>query len=267
MDKPYGDAFSRFVEVIAKLRDPNGGCPWDLEQTHQTLKPYLVEEAYEVLESIDGGDDTNLAGELGDLLLQVVLHAQVARDRGAFSITEVVNAITEKMIRRHPHVFGETKVSGTKEVLRNWEAIKQAERAEERQGTSTSPESMLAGVPKSMPALQRAQRLGQKAAKVHFDWNSAAQVLAKVDEEIAELKAALSSNNQSEVIHELGDVLFALSQLARWQGFNAEDALHTAASRFSARFAVVEQLAPRPLAEMNESELDLLWQEAKRRLG
>ncbi len=266
-----GEVFARFVQVIKELRTPVTGCPWDLEQTHQSLKPYIVEETYEVLEAIDNCDDAELSAELGDVLLQVVLHSQLARDRGVFTIDDVVSKVTEKMIRRHPHVFGDTAVSGTKEVLKNWEAIKHEER-QNKQGAEK--ESMLAGVPKAMPALLRAQRLGQKAAKVSFDWKSISGVWDKVKEEMRELEAEFtavqgqpSSEQKKALEHELGDLLFSLCQLARWLDTSAEESLKTCCARFIERFSKMEEFAGKALSEFSEEQLEALWQKAKLELN
>jgi MazG family protein len=244
-------AFREFVEVVKALRTPGSGCPWDLEQTHQTLRPYLVEEAHEVLDAIDRGDDRAFREELGDLLLQVVLHAQLGDDRGAFDITEVVRGITAKMVRRHPHVFGSERVSGSAEVLRNWERIKAAER---QAAGASSPAGALARVPESLPALLRAQRLGEKAAKARLDGRSAAELLGEVRQELAGLEAAASAapaeaasgipdTQRARLEHGLGDLLFALCQLARWLGLNAEDSLRASARRFVDRCTQAERPA------------------------
>lgn len=262
-------AFGRFVEVVRKLRDPDRGCPWDLEQDHRSLRPYLIEESYEVLEAIDSGDDAELTKELGDLLLQVVLHAQVAADRKAFTITEVVESVTEKMIRRHPHVFGDVQVSGSSEVLKNWERIK----SEERTGDKQSATSSLSGIPKALPALIRAERLGEKAAKVSFDWRSAKDVWGKVEEELGELARELHvggsfaekpvGGQRDRIAEEVGDLLFSLCQLSRWLGFHAEDALREASDRFLARFVTMEGMIDRPLRELSDEEMEDAWQRAK----
>lgn len=260
--------FKRFVEIVARLRDPQGGCPWDLEQTHESLRPYLLEEAYEVLEAIESLDDAELCSELGDLLLQVVLHAQLAADRGAFTIADVVKAVADKMVRRHPHVFSEIEVSGTKEVLKNWEQIKLAERS--AKSPDSARPSLLAGVPKALPALLRAQRLGEKAAKVRFDWDDLSGVLAKVDEELRELQAELdvhSGNPTERFEEELGDLLFALCQLSRWCGVSAEDALHKSSSKFASRFRKMEELAPDALSNLDSEELERLWVRSKSEKG
>lgn len=269
-----GEAFERFVEVVRRLRDPNGGCPWDLEQDHRSLRPYLIEESYEVLDAIDAGDDSEIAKELGDVLLQVVLHAQIATDRSAFGIETVITSVCEKMIRRHPHVFGSVKVNDADEVVRNWERIKSEER-----GTPDAPaeaSATLQGIPKALPALIRAQRLGEKAAKVSFDWQNASDVREKLTEELGELDAELTASNaltspekmteaqKTRVTEEMGDVLFSLCQLARWLGFHAEDALRGCSDRFVARFEEMERALGRPLAGLTEDEMEEAWEQAKR---
>ncbi len=256
--------FRKFVEIIARLRDPNGGCPWDIAQTNQSIRPYLVEETYEVLEAIDRADDGELKKELGDLLLQVVLHSQIAADRGAFQIDEVVALITEKMIRRHPHVFGTAEASTPEEVKTNWERIKLQEKRADGE-----PETILGGVPKALPALVRAQRLGEKAAKFNFDWESIDGVWAKVEEELKELKAETARvendpERQQRIFEELGDLFFALGQLGRWLKVHSEDTLRAACDRFTTRFNRVEAMVEKPLTEHTVDELEALWQKAKR---
>jgi MazG family protein len=269
-------AFREFVAVIKALRTPGSGCPWDLEQDHHTLRPYLLEEAHEVLDAIDRGDDPGFRDELGDLLLQVVLHAQVAADRGAFSITEVVRGIAAKMVRRHPHVFGSVSVRGSDEVRRNWEQIKATEVRD--RGGEASHGAALDRVPENLPALLRAQRLGEKAAKSHFDAPSAAAALGKAREHFAALEELLrttavggtpregtrgwSDELRGRLEHELGDVLFSLCQLARWLGLSAEDSLRVRTQQFVARFRRMEQQAPRPLHELSPDELKTAWQQA-----
>jgi MazG family protein len=240
-------AFREFVAVIKALRTPVTGCPWDLEQTHQTLRPYLVEEAYEVIDAIDRGDDRSFQEELGDLLLQVVLHAQVADDREAFSITEVIRGIADKMVRRHPHVFGSMRVSGSAEVLKNWEQIKAAEKG----ANDASPAAALARLPESLPALLRAQRLGDKAAKVTADHGTLAETLnevralfANLEREVrgpgdvlpAEGGQTLPAALRAGIERQLGDVLFGLCQLARRLGLSAEESLRAANRRYIDRF-------------------------------
>ncbi len=238
-----GEAFREFVAVVKALRTPGTGCPWDLEQTHLTLRPYLIEETYEVLEAIDRNDEHSLRDELGDLLLQVVLHAQLAADRSAFSITEVVRGITAKMIRRHPHVFGSVQVSGSADVSRNWEQIKAAEA---QQRGELAPADGPGGLPEGLPALLRAQRVGEKAARAQSEAASLADVLERVKSAFASLEAAVRQRTDNSVPSprepaaeertrlevELGEVLFGLCQLARRLGVNAEDSLRVCTLRF-----------------------------------
>jgi MazG family protein len=237
-----GQAFREFIAVIKKLRTPGTGCPWDLEQDHRSLRPFLIEEAHEVLDAIDRGDDPAFREELGDLLLQVVLHAQVADDRGAFSITEVIRGIERKMVRRHPHVFQAVKVNGLAEVLKNWDQIKAAEAAEK--GHDTSPADGMARLPEGLPALQRAQRLGEKAAKAGFDETSLVQLPEAFELLTQELHSAsgpqggkrLAEEQRARLEQGMGDVLFGLCQVARAIGVNAEDSLRACNKRFIARF-------------------------------
>lgn len=252
--------FGELLRIMERLRAP-GGCPWDRAQTHQSIKAYLIEEAYEVAEAIDEQDHDELRKELGDVLLQVVFHAQMAREAGTFTIEDVIAHINEKMVRRHPHVFGSATAETPDEVLRNWARIK----AEERRAEAKD-RSVLAGVPRALPALQRAHRLGEKAAHVGFDWANARAVLSKVHEELAELEAALHGESHERAAQELGDLLFALASLARHLRLHAEDVLQRASDRFVARFRRVEDiLAARGLeAHAISPELwDQLWEEAK----
>jgi tetrapyrrole methylase family protein/MazG family protein len=253
-------AFAEFVRIMERLRGPDG-CPWDREQTHHSIKPYLIEEAYEVAEAIEENNPDELRAELGDLLLQIVFHAEMARAAGLFTIEDVVRGISEKMIRRHPHVFADAEVKDSKEVLRNWARIK----AEERQ--DHPDRSTVAGVPRALPALLRSHRLSEKASGVGFDWEHASEVQDKVREEFAELEAALQLGDPSEVEAELGDLLFALTSLARHLGMHAEDALHRANDRFIRRFRYIEQrLAERQqdVHDASAEEMNALWEEAKR---
>ena len=243
--------------VCARLRGP-GGCPWDQEQDHTSLRNNLLEETYEALEALDGGDRAELCEELGDLLMQVYLHAQLAREEGTFAMADVVAGIIAKLIRRHPHVFGPVQVQGSGEVLRNWEAIKATERA-----ASGAANSLLAGVPRTLPALAYAQAVGGRATRVGFDWERVEDVWAKVDEEMAELRQAATPEERAE---ELGDLIFALVNLARWLDIDAEDALRATNDKFRRRFAHIEDEAGKrgaALQEMGIAELDALWEEAK----
>lgn len=247
------------VEVMARLRGEDG-CPWDREQTHLSLRPYVIEEAYEVAEAIERQDMYNLREELGDLLLQVVFHAQLAAEAGAFDVNDVVAGITGKMWRRHPHVFGTVRVENARQVEQNWEAIK----AEEKGGRGGGLD---AGIPRALPALQRATRVQERAAGVGFDWEDAAGPRAKVEEELGELDRALSA---AEKEAELGDLLFAVVNLARFLRVDAEAALHRAVRRFTRRFDLMEAYARRAgqrLADMDSCALDKLWQQAKREMA
>jgi tetrapyrrole methylase family protein/MazG family protein len=245
---------------MARLRGENG-CPWDREQTHASIKPYLLEETYEVLESIDENDPAKLEEELGDLALQVVFHAQMADEAGLFTIADVLRGINEKLRRRHPHIFGDVKADTAQEVLFNWEQIKKLER-EKAQGHA----SLLDGVPRELPALLRAHRLQEKASRVGFDWNEARQVFQKVEEELAELQAAMESEQPDRMEAELGDLLFSLVNLGRFIAVNPEDALRKTIARFIARFQYIEEeLAKRGTApgQVTLEEMDALWAEAK----
>ncbi|MYA95323.1 MAG: nucleoside triphosphate pyrophosphohydrolase [Nitrospinae bacterium] len=253
--------FERAVEVMARLRAPDG-CPWDKEQDHQSLKPYLVEEAYEVMEAIEAGDPAMLKEELGDLLLQVLFHCRLAEEKGLFDAEETARALAQKMIDRHPHVFEDTLAETSGEVLRNWEISKRKARAGDENGGA----SILDGVPATMPALQRAQRLQGKASRVGFDWPDAAGAAEKVEEEWAELKAAMREGDQKALEEEMGDFLFAAVNLSRKLGVNAEGAARACIARFTARFQYIEKaLRARGLSpeDVSLEELDALWNEAK----
>lgn len=260
LDAAGGAGLPTLQETVARLRAP-GGCPWDREQTHRSLRSTLLEEAYEVLAALDAEDDEKLAEELGDLLMQVVMHVQIATEEGAFRFADVIARIDAKLKRRHPHVFGDVHVKDTEEVLRNWEAIK----AEERQaGSGAGHEaSPLGGVPAILPALARAQALGERAARSGFDWPDVEGVLAKVAEEAAELVAA---DDDEERAGELGDLLFALANLARWLKVDAEMALREAADRFTSRYTrLTELLATRgtDLRQLSLAERKALWRESR----
>jgi tetrapyrrole methylase family protein/MazG family protein len=253
-------SFVGLVEIMARLRG-EGGCPWDREQTPETIKPYLIEETYEVLEAIDEQDPEKLKEELGDLMLQVVFHARMAEETGAFAIGDVLAAINDKLVRRHPHVFGDRKAETAQEVLFNWEQIKQTERRREK-----GQASLLDGVPREMPALLRAHRLQEKASRVGFDWKEAQEVFRKVEEELAELRAAMEGQAADRVEAELGDLLFALVNLSRFLAVNPEEALRKTIARFIARFRYIEEeLARRgrSLRQATLEEMDALWAEAK----
>lgn len=253
---------ARLVEIVGRLRGEEG-CPWDREQTIRSVRPYVLEEAYEVAEAIDKQDGEQLKGELGDLLLQVLLLSQIAKDDGLFDIDDVASAITEKLVRRHPHVFGDSAVSGTQEVLRNWEEIK----AGERQGTGSEGRAgVLDGVPEILPALMRADKVSRKAARTGFDWPDAESVLEKVEEETGELRETLSGENE-RVAAELGDLLFAAVNLARMKGIDPEAALNLATDKFAARFDALAKEAQRRgmrVSDLDQEELDRIWDLIKR---
>ena len=262
-----GERFRRFTQLIARLRGP-GGCPWDREQTPESLKPMTIEEAYEVVEAIDDGDDQELAGELGDLLLQVVFHAQMAAEADRFTIADVIERVSEKMVRRHPHVFGGETAETAGQVLRNWEAIKQAE-LEAKGGPTAEGGSMLDSVSARLPAAMEAYQMTIKAARVGFDWPDAAAVLAKLDEEVGELKGAVDARaGHAAVAEEVGDLLFVAVNVARLLGTDPESALKAANRKFRRRFRHVEERLReqgRKPAESSLEEMDALWEDAKRR--
>ena len=256
--------FRRLLDIVAELRSDHG-CPWDREQTPASLRPYIVEEAHEVVEAIDSADPSRLCDELGDLLLQVVLQAQLAAEQGLFDAGDVCRAIGDKMVRRHPHVFGEAEARDAASVLSAWERRKAAERGKRESGDS----SVLSGVPRAMPALLRAARLSEKAAAVGFDWPTVEGVLDKIEEEIGELREALADGGPA-VEHELGDLLFAMANLGRTLSVGPEDALRAANDRFVSRFHVIEERLTELGISFDDATLDqmeALWQEAKRAEG
>jgi len=259
-----GDLFARFVELIARLRAP-GGCPWDREQTHDSVKPMTIEEAYEVAHAIDEKDDEELLGELGDLLLQVVFHANIAEERGAFRLGQVLERVSDKMVRRHPHVFGEDGASTSGEVLRSWEAIK----AREREAKGKDDDSMLDSVHKGLPAVMEAFQMTTKVSRVGFDWKEADAALVKLDEEVAELREAIAAEDApAKVAEEVGDLLFVAVNVARLAGVDPESALKAANRKFRRRFRHIEERLRadgRKPADSTLEEMDRLWDEAKAR--
>jgi MazG family protein len=260
-----GQRFADLVDLIARLRAP-GGCPWDREQTHDSVKPMTIEEAYEVAAAIDEGDDDELAGELGDLLLQVVFHAQMAKDRGAFEIGDVVHRVSEKMIRRHPHVFADDTASTAGEVLRNWEAIKASEL--EARGRKPVSASMLDSVKSGLPGVLEAFQMTTKVSRVGFDWPDAAAVVAKLDEESDELKRALAARPaaHAEIAEEIGDLLFVAVNVARVLEVDPESALKAANRKFRRRFRFVEERLRergKDPAGSSPPEMNELWEAAK----
>jgi MazG family protein len=261
-----GAAFERLVEIMARLR-AEGGCPWDREQDLRSLRPYLIEEAYEVLEEMDlavqGGPWRPLCEELGDLLFQIVFHSQLARERGEFEIADVCRAISEKIERRHPHVFGNEKVASTSEVLANWARLK----ADEKRHRTGAEGSVLDGVPAAAPALLRAERLTEKASQIGFDWPNLEGVRRKLDEELAELDRAIAARDRQALEHELGDVLFTLANLARFVRTPPEDALRQAITRFVRRFHRVEAGLRDEGIALGKATLEQMerhWEAAKR---
>ena len=256
-------SFTELVEVMARLRAPNG-CPWDREQTHSTLKPYLIEETYEALEAIDIGDDDELCKELGDVLLQVVFHAQIATEENRFDIEEVARAIVDKLIRRHPHVFADVDVDGSEQVLQNWEQIKKQERQEPGEATP----SLLDGIPTQLPALMRAQRMQARVSRQGFDWDQIAGPLDKVEEEFAELRQAWASGETPAIEDEFGDLLFALVNTGRFLNVDPEQALRQSTEKFERRFRALEEAvrtSGREISALSLQELDEIWDEIKAR--
>lgn len=257
--KAPGKTFEQLVEVIRRLRAPDG-CPWDRAQSPETLKPYVIEEAYEVVEAIEQKDPAAVCEELGDLLLQIVLQAQIYSETDAFTIADVIEAIQAKMLERHPHVFGDAIAETPEEVRQNWVRIKQ-----ETKGEKTS---VLGNVPRSLPALLRARRLTENAAQVGFDWSRTEEVVEKVKEEWQELEKATASGDQKKIVHEFGDLLFALVNLARFLKINPEEALRQTLDRFTARFHFIEssaKAAGKSLEQMTLEEMESYWQEAKKK--
>ncbi len=257
------DELSRLMGIMERLRD---GCPWDRKQDHRSLRPYLVEEAFEVLDALDEGSAAALREELGDLLFQIVFHAQLAREQGDFDLGDVVRGVADKLESRHPHVFGEAPPLDAEAALRSWAALK----LEERRRKGVAHPSALDGVPTMAPALLRAERIGEKAARTGFDWPSRDGVRAKLDEELRELDEAVASGDRRHMEEELGDLLFSVCNLARWLETPAEDALRGAIDRFSRRFRAVESTLAsegRSPSDCSPEELDRLWNEAKRRLA
>ena len=251
----------RFVEVIAQLRDPKSGCPWDLEQTPESLVPYVLEEAYEVVDAIKVGNKKEIAEELGDLLLQVVLQAQVFQDQGDFDLGDVARGIADKMVRRHPHVFAPESA----DAAMSWDEIKQQEKGETTDPNMLTPQ--LSRYARSMPPLAGAMKISKKAAKAGFEWDSMEEVWGKVEEELEELREAIAHESKANQESELGDVLFSLIQIARWQGLDPAAALLGTNKRFVQRFEKVEALADKPMNEYSAAELNAFWKRAKQQIA
>lgn len=256
-------ALQELIEIVAKLRSPDGGCPWDLAQTPETLTPYIIEEAYEAVDAIKSGDKEAVIDELGDLLLQVVLQAQIASEANDFTLAEVAENINKKMIRRHPHVFGDVKVNSTEEVKQNWEKIKAAEKGETNDLFSTK----LSRYARQLPPLMAAMKISKKAAALGFEWENIEGVWEKFHEEVGEFEEALKSEDKEHQQAEMGDILFVLVQLARWYDLNPEQALQGTNHRFLKRFALVETMCNRPLSEYTLAEFEQMWQSAKAQLA
>jgi tetrapyrrole methylase family protein/MazG family protein len=271
-----GQWFEKLVAVQARLRAPNG-CPWDREQTHQSLRTYLIEEAYEVLEALESGNDAKFAEEMGDLLLQIVFHSQIAREEGRFTVAEVIREIHDKMIRRHPHVFGKARAKDSAEVLRNWEQIKAEERRSSgNKGDSNAGEeapkevSLLDGVSRALPATLEGFQLTRKASRIGFDWEDAGGVFDKMQEETDELKRALGEQDQLKMEEELGDLLFAAVNLSRFLKIDPEIALKKANAKFSGRFRAMERLARkngREFKDLPREQMEAFWEETKKSEG
>jgi MazG family protein len=266
--KNIGDVFAAFVALQARLRAP-GGCPWDREQTHETLRTYLLEEAYEVLDALDRGNSDEISEELGDLLLQIVFHADIAREAGRFNISDVISGIHNKMVRRHPHVFGTVHADTPAQVLKNWDKLKAAEKkSASAESRTEKPASLLDGVPQSLPSLLEANQLTRRAAKIGFDWHDVEGILEKLAEETAEFRAALAQKEQSHLEEEVGDLLFVIVNLARFLGIDPEVALKGTNRKFKARFHDMERTAARAnttLSALPKDELENLWNAAKSR--
>jgi XTP/dITP diphosphohydrolase len=263
--QPVLDAIKRLIEVVAQLRAPDGGCPWDLAQTPQTLIPYVIEEAYEVVDALQGQDQKAIAEELGDLLLQVVLQTQIASEQQDFTLEDVAIGITEKLIRRHPHVFADVQVSDAAEVNENWEQIKAQEKGETPEQTQLLSRQ-LKRYARSLPPLMAGMKISQKAAAAGFEWENITGVWSKFTEELEEFKEALETEDKSHQQEELGDLLFTIINIARWYDLNPFDGLQGTNRRFIQRLAIMEQFASGPLKDYDINELESLWQQAKAQL-
>lgn len=245
---------NKLVELIGVLRSDNG-CPWDREQTHTTLRPNMLEEAYEAVDAINSGDMKHLKEELGDVLLQVILHSQIASEEEAFDIEDVAKGLHDKIIHRHPHVFGEQKVNSAEEALKSWDAIKKEEKSHRK--------SAMDGISKSQSALMSAQKISKKAVKCGFEWPDEKSLYECINSEFEEFKEATAENNKAHMEEEMGDILFAVVNLARWNKIDAEQALIKANQKFMTRFRKMEELATKPLNEYSFNEYDTLWKKAK----
>ena len=267
-----GEWFEKLAAVQARLRAPDG-CPWDREQTHTSLRTYLIEEAYEVLEALESGDDGKFAEEMGDLLLQIVFHSQIAKEEGRFTVSDVIREVHDKMVRRHPHVFGEKRAKDSAEVLKNWEQIKKEERIaagkKDANGEKKEdkPASLLDGVSKALPAALEGLHLTRRAARIGFDWDSVEGVIDKMNEEAGELREAVGAKDTEGAEEEMGDLLFAAVNVARFLHIDPEIALKKANAKFSARFRQMEKLAAergKSLADIPRDEMEGIWKEVKK---
>jgi XTP/dITP diphosphohydrolase len=261
-------ALQELIGVVAQLRSPDGGCPWDLAQTPQTLTPYIIEEAYEAVDAIQHGDQNAVVEELGDLLLQVVLQAQIASEHGDFSLKEVAEGISQKLMRRHPHVFGDQKDQeiSINQVQQNWEDIKAAEKGESVSEPGTLSQK-LGDYNKKLPPLVAAMKISQKAAEIGFEWKSIEGVWNKFEEELVEFRHALAYESSARQEEELGDLIFAIVQLSRWNNLNPSQGIQGTNQRFIQRLQKMEVFAERPLADYSLDELETLWQQAKQLLA
>ena len=248
----------KLIETVRILRSPNG-CEWDRAQTHKTLKPNMLEEAYEAVDAIDSGDTDNLREELGDVLLQVLLHSQIADDNGEFNLDDVAKELNEKLIHRHPHVFGNTQVNSTQDIIDNWDLLKKEEK--------TDRKSAMDGISKSQSALMSAQKISKRAVKQGFEWPSEKSLYECINSEFEEFKEAEQENDKEHMEEEMGDIFFAIVNLARWNKIDAEQALLKANKKFMARFRKMEELAKKPLDEYDFREYDILWKEAKKAIA
>ncbi len=258
-----GQQIERLVDIVARLRAP-GGCPWDREQTHKSILTGLLDEAYEFFEAVEENDDYKMKEELGDLLLQIVFHSQMAREENKYDLEEVAKEIGDKLIRRHPHVFGDVEVSGSEEVIHNWEKIKKNEKGKEHR------KYMVDDIPEALPALFRAEKMQRRVSKVGFDWTSVEPVLDKVEEEFGEFREAILSGNDKHAEEELGDIIFALVNVARHHKISAEDALRATTHKFARRFRYIEDKFKElgtDISHASLEEMDKYWEESKRVLG
>jgi len=258
-------ALQNLIDVVAKLRSPTSGCPWDLAQTHESLIPYVIEEAYEVVAAIQGGDAKAIAEELGDLLLQVILHSQIASETNKFTIAEVAEGITQKLIRRHPHIFGDVSVENIEEIHQNWERIKAEEKGEDFAATQKLSYK-LKRYARSLPPLMAAMKISSKAGAHGFDWDNVEGIWAKFHEELDELHEAIKHESKENQQAELGDLFFTLIQLARWYDLDPSVAVQSTNHKFIQRLEVIETLSDRPINKLTMEELDALWKQAKDKL-